>query len=100
MPAPGRPGTLAALGAEVIRVEDPSNEGRWDLAAGDRPVPRGEAGVNRSVAFNNHNVGKLGVTLNLRTERGKELLRELISVSDVVTENFAAGVLERLGFSL
>jgi crotonobetainyl-CoA:carnitine CoA-transferase CaiB-like acyl-CoA transferase len=38
------------------------------------------------------------VTLNLRTEAGKGLLRELIAVSDVVTENFAPGVLERLGF--
>jgi crotonobetainyl-CoA:carnitine CoA-transferase CaiB-like acyl-CoA transferase len=49
-------------------------------------------------AFNNHNVGKLGVTLNLRTDAGKELLRELVAISDAVTENFAAGVLARLGF--
>jgi crotonobetainyl-CoA:carnitine CoA-transferase CaiB-like acyl-CoA transferase len=91
--------TLAALGAEVIRVEDPSNNGSWDLLRATGPFPGGEAGVNRSVAFNNHNVGKLGVTLNLRTPKGKELLRELVAVSDVVTENFAAGVLERLGFS-
>jgi benzylsuccinate CoA-transferase BbsF subunit len=43
-------------------------------------------------------VEKLGITLNLRTERGKELLRELVRVSDVVTENYAYGVLERWGF--
>ena len=49
-------------------------------------------------AFNNHNVEKLGVTLNLRTERGKELLQRLVEISDVVSENFAAGVLERFGF--
>ena len=48
--------------------------------------------------YNNHNTEKLGVTLNLRTERGKELLTELIRRSDCVTENFAAGVLDRLGF--
>ena len=36
--------------------------------------------------------------LNLRTDRGKELLAELVAVSDAVTENFAAGVLDRLGF--
>jgi crotonobetainyl-CoA:carnitine CoA-transferase CaiB-like acyl-CoA transferase len=48
--------------------------------------------------FNNHNVEKLGITLNLRTERGKQLLRELVAVSDVVTENFAAGVMARMGF--
>ncbi len=89
---------LAALGAEVIRVEDPSNDGSWDLLRVAGPFPEGKVGTNRSAAFNNHNVGKLGVTLNLRTEEGRELLRELIATSDVVTENFAAGVFERLGF--
>ena len=38
------------------------------------------------------------ITLDLRTERGKELLRDLVAVSDVVTENFAAGVMARMGF--
>jgi len=90
---------LAALGAEVIRVEDPSNNGAWDLLRVAGPFPGGQVGTNRSAAFNNHNVGKLGVTMNLRTEEGKALLRELIAVSDVVTENFAAGVFARLGFS-
>ena len=55
-------------------------------------------GINLGGAFNNHNVEKLGITLNLRTERGKELLARLVAISDVVTENFAAGVMERLGF--
>ena len=50
------------------------------------------------VGFNNHNVGKHGVTINLRTDEGKQLLRELIAVSDVVCENFAAGVMEHRGF--
>ena len=56
------------------------------------------AGTRSRGAFNNHNAGKLGVTLNLREPRAKELLRELVAVSDAVTENFAAGVMERLGF--
>jgi crotonobetainyl-CoA:carnitine CoA-transferase CaiB-like acyl-CoA transferase len=56
-------------------------------------------GLEFSGAFNNHNVEKLGITIDLRLERGKELLRKLIAVSDVVTENFAAGVFARLGFS-
>jgi benzylsuccinate CoA-transferase BbsF subunit len=41
---------------------------------------------------------KLGITLNLRSARGRELLERLVRISDVVTENFAAGVMERLGF--
>jgi benzylsuccinate CoA-transferase BbsF subunit len=89
---------MASFGAEVIRIEDPTNEGRWDLLRGLPPYIDERRGNELSGAFNNHNVGKLGVTLNLRTERGKELLREIVAISDVVTENFAAGVLERLGF--
>ena len=89
---------LAAFGAEVIRIEDPLLEGRWDVLRGAPPFKDDRRGINLGGAFNNHNVEKLGITLNLRTERGRELLRELVAVSDVVTENFSAGVLERLGF--
>lgn len=90
---------LAALGAQVIRIEDPTNEGRWDILRGGQPYVDERRGINLGGSFNNHNVEKLGVTLNLRTERGKAILRQLIAISDVVTENFAAGVLERLGFT-
>jgi crotonobetainyl-CoA:carnitine CoA-transferase CaiB-like acyl-CoA transferase len=90
---------LAAFGAEVIRIEDPTNQGRWDILRGNPPYVDERRGINLGGSFNNHNVEKLGVTLNLRTARGRELLRDLIAVSDAVTENFAAGVLARLGFS-
>ena len=90
---------LAAFGAEVIRVEDPVQAGRWDILRGMQPFKDERRGIDMGGAFNNHNVGKLGITLNLRTERAKEILRELISVSDAVTENFAYGVLDRWGFS-
>jgi crotonobetainyl-CoA:carnitine CoA-transferase CaiB-like acyl-CoA transferase len=90
---------LAAMGAEVIRVEDPVRRGRWDILRGLPPFKDGKSGLERGGGFNNHNVGKQGVTINLRLERGRELLRELIARSDVVTENFAAGVFARLGFT-
>ena len=89
---------LAAFGAQVIRIEDPVREGRWDILRGIEPFVDERRGINLGGAFNNHNVGKLGITLNLRTERGRELLAELVRISDVVTENFAAGVLARMGF--
>jgi crotonobetainyl-CoA:carnitine CoA-transferase CaiB-like acyl-CoA transferase len=89
---------LAAFGARVIRVEDPVREGRWDIIRGAPPFVDERTGIELSGSFNNHNVEKLGVTINLRDERGKALLRSLIAASDVVTENFAAGVLDRLGF--
>jgi benzylsuccinate CoA-transferase BbsF subunit len=89
---------LAAFGAQVIRVEDPTNQGRWDILRGSEPTVDERKGINLSGAFNNHNVEKLGITLNLRTAKGRELLTELIRTSDALTENFSAGVMERLGF--
>lgn len=89
---------LAAFGAEVIRVEDPATRGMWDALRGVGPFVDDRRGVNLGAGFNNHNVGKLGVTINLRVDSGKQLLRELIAVSDIVCENFAAGVMARMGF--
>ena len=89
---------LAAFGAEVIRIEDPVREGRWDILRGIEPFKDERRGIDMGGAFNNHNTDKQGITLNLRTERGKELLRGIIERSDVVSENFAAGVLEKWGF--
>jgi benzylsuccinate CoA-transferase BbsF subunit len=90
---------LAAFGAEVIRVEDPTNKGGWDIVRGAPPFVDDRRGIDMGGGFNNHNVGKWGVTLNLRTDEGKEMLASLIRTSDVVTENFAAGVFARMGFS-
>lgn len=90
---------LAAFGAQIIRIEDPVTEGRWDILRGNPPYKPGQRGLEYGGAYNNHNVEKLGITLNLRTDRGKEILRDLVRISDAVTENFAAGVLERWGFN-
>ena len=89
---------LAAFGAEVIRIEDPVNEGRWDILRGNAPFVDERRGIDLGGAFNNHNVEKKAITLNLRTDTGKQLLTELIGKSDVVSENFSAGVMDRLGF--
>jgi crotonobetainyl-CoA:carnitine CoA-transferase CaiB-like acyl-CoA transferase len=89
---------LAAFGAEVIRIEDPVRKGQWDIFRGTPPYVDERRGIEFGGGFNNHNTEKLGVTINVRTERGKEMLREVIRQSDVVTENFAAGVLDRWGF--
>jgi crotonobetainyl-CoA:carnitine CoA-transferase CaiB-like acyl-CoA transferase len=89
---------LAAFGAQVIRVEDPVRQGRWDILRGARPFVDDRRGGDLGGAFNHHNVEKLGITLNLRTAAGRDLLRRLVAISDVVTENFSAGVLARLGF--
>ena len=89
---------LASFGAEVIRIEDPVRQGRWDILRGIDPFVDDRRGVDMGGGFNNHNTDKQGITLNIRTEKGKALLAELVKRSDVVTENFAAGVLESWGF--
>ena len=89
---------LAAFGAEVIRIEDPVRQGRWDILRGAPPFVDERRGINLGGAFNNHNVGKQGITLNLRTAKAKRILEQLVEVSDVVSENFAKGVMARWGF--
>jgi benzylsuccinate CoA-transferase BbsF subunit len=89
---------LAAFGAQVIRVEQPAHEThRWDFLRGG-VHPDGRRGINLGGNFNNHNVEKLSVTLDLKDPEGTQILARLVGISDVVTENFSAPVMERLGF--
>ena len=81
------------------RVEDRLRLGQWDIFRGNGPWMDERRGINLGGTFNNHNIEKLGVTLDMRKPKAKEVLEELISVSDAVTENFSKGVLARWGFS-
>ena len=86
---------LAHLGAEVIKLE---SEGRPDL--GRRLAifqPDTEPGLNRSGYFNQWNQGKKSVQLNLGHPFAVEVVKRLVAECDVVIENFATGVMERLG---
>ncbi len=87
---------LGTLGADVIRVE---TEVRLDLlrVQGMNRGVGGVAGLNRSGAFNGLNYSKRGVTLNLAKPEGKDLALQLVEQSDIVTENFSTGVIDRLG---
>ncbi|MDQ0597718.1 formyl-CoA transferase [Streptomyces canus] len=82
---------LAWLGADVVKVEAPGGDiTRRQL----RDVP----GVD-SLYFTMLNCNKRSVTLNTKSERGRELLTELIRRSDVMVENFGPGAVERMGFT-
>ncbi len=83
---------LAWLGADVVKIELP---GRGDIT---RQQLRDLAGVD-SLYFTMLNCNKRSVTLNTKTERGKEIFGRLIASSDVLVENFAPGALDRQGFS-
>ena len=84
---------LGSMGAEVIRVESMKNLDLVRMVGGADGVP----GPNRGAAFNGLNYSKKSITLNVASEQGRELARDLIARSDVVTENYATGVFEKLG---
>ncbi len=92
---------LADMGAEVIKVESARN---WDphrMIVGSGNLPDGERGDdpwNRSGWFNTLHMSKYGITCEIRHPSGKAVLEELVSVSDVVVENFRAGLMARRGF--
>ncbi len=93
--APHTGAWLGAMGAEVIRVESAARIEYNREAANARA--EGLPGINRSSIWNGVNFSKLGVTLNLSTDEGKKLARQLAGKCDVVIENFSAGVMDRLG---
>src|SRR5262245_13643303 len=85
---------LAHLGAEVIRIETASRPCITRLIP---PWPEGKPGVNRSGYFNQYNQNKRSLTLNLKSPEALEIARQLVAKSDIVAENFAGGVMDRMG---
>ena len=85
---------FADYGATVIRVESAS---RPDSLRGGQPFKDGVPGINRSGFFANFNAGKLGIGLNLKHPRAREVAERLVAWADVMAESFAAGAMERLG---
>jgi len=80
---------LAWLGADVIKLEEP---GKGDVA---RTNMRDQD--SDSLFFLILNANKQSLTLNLKTEEGKELFKKVIEKADVLVENFSPGALDRLG---
>src|SRR6266567_7254814 len=83
--------TLAWLGADVIKVEEPESGDQGRRIGADPP------GVD-SYYFLLLNANKRSVTCNLKHPKGRELLCRLIETAEVFIENFGPGVIERLGF--
>ena len=87
---------LAAYGAEVIKLESAV---RPDSSRGS-PQPDSQVGDqpwNNGGMYHEANRNKLGISLDLNTDRGKELFKELVSVSDVVAQNFPPRVMRNFG---
>jgi crotonobetainyl-CoA:carnitine CoA-transferase CaiB-like acyl-CoA transferase len=80
---------LLSLGAEVIKVEAPKF---GDYTRTFAPFRNGASGY-----FFSLNRGKKSITLNLKTEQGKTVFRDLVKKVDVVTENFLPGIMDGMG---
>lgn len=84
---------LALLGAEVIKVERPKSGDLARQLGSDAKRNRDNMGIS----FLAQNAGKKSITLNLKSLAGKELLKKLVSNTEVLVENFRPGVMDRLG---
>jgi crotonobetainyl-CoA:carnitine CoA-transferase CaiB-like acyl-CoA transferase len=82
---------LADMGAEVIKIEDVDD--------GDPVRRQGIVRDGFSLYFASFNRNKRSLTLDLRSDEGKEVLRKLIATADVVLDNFRPGVMEKIGLS-
>jgi len=81
---------LADLGAEVIKVEPP--EGAEERRMGNAEIYKGNTRMGLSL-----NRGKKGLCVDLKTEEGKKIVYKLVERADIVVQNYAPGVAQRLG---
>jgi crotonobetainyl-CoA:carnitine CoA-transferase CaiB-like acyl-CoA transferase len=89
---------LADLGAEVIKIESPQRPDsiRALIPADNLDWPDY---WNHGGSFAEHNLGKLGVSLNLADPRGRDLFLNLVAKSDIVVESFTPRVMEQFGLT-
>jgi CoA:oxalate CoA-transferase len=85
---------LADQGASVVKVERPEG---GDTARGGAPKVKNDKGETQSGYFLRFNRNKRSVTLNLKSDKGREIFRRLAEKSDVVVENFRPGLLDEMG---
>ena len=76
---------LAWMGAEVVKVEPPKGG------------EAGRTGFGDAYYFMMYNANKRSITVNLKSDRGLALIKEMVKKADIFTENFAPGAVERLG---
>ncbi|MDA1256411.1 MAG: CoA transferase [Chloroflexi bacterium] len=80
---------FARMGADVIKVE---------ALTGDESRSNGPRVRGQSAYWVQYNSGKRSLSINLRTDEGKEVLRDLVKVSDVLIQNFRPGTIAAMGF--
>ena len=85
---------LAHLGAEVIRIETTTRLCPSRLIP---PWAENERGINRAGYFNQYNQGKRSVTLDIKKPEAIDIAKKLVTKSDIVMDNFASGVMDKIG---
>ena len=85
---------LGEYGATVVRVESARRPGTLRSAA---PFRDGVSGINRSAYFASYNANKMGITVDMRHPRARELMLRLAGWAHIVTENFTPGTMEGWG---
>lgn len=88
---------LAYMGAEIIKIE--SRQRLDSSRKGSITLGKSFDDLESSPVFNNINLNKLSVTLNLSHPKGAELAKRIVGVSDVAAQNMRPGALDRLGLS-
>jgi len=84
---------LAVLGADVIKVDDPNDPDQSRSSGTDAELNRRQMGTGFLTQASN----KRAITLDLKTERGREILKKLVATADVFVENYRPGAFEALG---
>src|SRR5215475_14046150 len=84
---------LALLGADVIKVDDPNDPDQSRISGTDAELNRRHMGTGFLTQASN----KRAITLDLKTERGREILKALVKTADVFVENYRPGAFEALG---
>jgi crotonobetainyl-CoA:carnitine CoA-transferase CaiB-like acyl-CoA transferase len=84
---------LALLGADVIKVEDPNDPDQSRHTGSDAALNR----VSMGTGYLTQGSNKRCITLNLNTEKGREILKALAKDADIFIENYRAGAFRALG---
>src|SRR5215472_17607674 len=84
---------LAVLGADVIKVEHPDEPDQSRGVGSDKELNRRRMGTSFLTQASN----KRSITLDLKTERGREILKKLVATADVMVENYRPGAFKALG---
>ncbi|MCC6197859.1 MAG: CoA transferase, partial [Burkholderiales bacterium] len=85
---------LGDAGADVVKIEEPKT---GDQARSSSPVRTDEGGRSHGLTFLRANRNKRSVTLDLKTDDGKAIFRQLAAKADIVLENLRPGVMDGLG---